>query len=64
MVVFDEGRHACDSLAAMLAFQPASAAEPEIPQLWDSKERLQKPDLTQLQRLRFLTTTDFARSIF
>lgn len=48
------------ALAAMLAFQPASAAEPEIPQLWDSKERLQKPDLTQLQRLRFLTTTDFA----
>lgn len=39
---------------------PIQAAEPEIPQLWDSKERLQKPDLSQLQRLRFLTTTDFA----
>jgi polar amino acid transport system substrate-binding protein len=48
------------SLAATLISQPGKAAEPEIPLLWDSKERLQKPDLSQLQRLRFLTTTDFA----
>ena len=26
---------------------------------WDSKERLPKPDLSGLKRLRFLTTTDF-----
>jgi polar amino acid transport system substrate-binding protein len=34
-------------------------AEPNIPQLWDSKEQLTRPDLSQLPRLRFLTTTDF-----
>lgn len=37
----------------------AVAAEPEIPILWDAKERLAKPDLSQRPRLRFLTTTDF-----
>ncbi|MEL7429834.1 MAG: transporter substrate-binding domain-containing protein, partial [Pseudomonadota bacterium] len=30
-----------------------------IPNFWDNSERLQKPDLDQLPRLRFLTTTDF-----
>ncbi|WP_269931065.1 transporter substrate-binding domain-containing protein [Aminobacter sp. HY435] len=38
---------------------PARTAEPQVPILWDSKERLQKPDLSALPRLRFLTTTDF-----
>lgn len=38
---------------------PASGAEPAIPQLWDTRERLAKPDLSRLPRLRFLTTTDF-----
>ncbi len=37
----------------------ARAQEPEIPLLWDAKERLPKPDLSVLPRLRFLTTTDF-----
>jgi polar amino acid transport system substrate-binding protein len=37
----------------------ARAAEPAIPVFWDAKERLAKPDLTAIQRLRFLTTTDF-----
>ncbi len=46
------------SLACVLAGS-ALAAEPEIPLLWDSKERLSKPDLATLPRLRFLTTTDF-----
>ena len=45
------------SLAALLG--PARAAEPQVPVLWDSKERLPKPDLSTLPRLRFLTTTDF-----
>lgn len=45
------------SLSALLS--PAKAAEPQVPILWDSKERLQKPDLSALPRLRFLTTTDF-----
>lgn len=44
------------TLAAM--FGPA-AAESQVPTLWDSKERLPKPDLSSLPRLRFLTTTDF-----
>lgn len=39
--------------------QPLAAAESGLPGLWDAKERLPKPDLSQLQRLRFLTTTDF-----
>ena len=51
-------------LAAMpalgLASGPAArAAEPQPPMLWDANERLPKPDLAQLPRLRFLTTTDF-----
>ncbi|WP_370453294.1 transporter substrate-binding domain-containing protein [Mesorhizobium sp.] len=37
----------------------ARAAEPQVPGLWDAKERLPKPDLSALPRLRFLTTTDF-----
>lgn len=55
-------RIAACALALMAAadLSAGKAAEPEIPQLWDVKERLQKPDLSQLQRLRFLTTTDFA----
>ena len=35
------------------------AAEPLAPMFWDSKERLPKPDLSGLKRLRFLTTADF-----
>jgi polar amino acid transport system substrate-binding protein len=51
-------------LAAMLAFVvalcgPVAAAEPQIPNFWDLKERLPKPQLDGLQRLRFLTTVDF-----
>lgn len=47
-------------LAATLSFSPAAhAAEPQPPMLWDAQERLPKPDLAQLPRLRFLTTTDF-----
>lgn len=45
------------SLAALLG--PARSAELQVPVLWDSKERLPKPDLSTLPRLRFLTTTDF-----
>lgn len=44
---------------ASLAWFPARAAEPDVPVFWDTKERLPKPDLSTLQRLRFLTTTDF-----
>lgn len=48
----------CLAVLCMLAV-PVAAAEPEIPNFWDSKERLAKPDLTNRPRLRFLTTTDF-----
>ena len=37
----------------------AWAEEPVMPNLWDAKERLAKPDLSSLQRIRFLTTVDF-----
>ena len=50
-------------LAAILIFVtgmlPARADGVRLPILWDSKERLVKPDLSGLPRLRFLTTTDF-----
>lgn len=45
--------------APSLACAQTIAAEPQIPVLWDTKERLPKPDLSALPRLRFLTTTDF-----
>ena len=37
----------------------APADQPAAPMFWDIKERLPKPDLSALPRLRFLTTTDF-----
>jgi polar amino acid transport system substrate-binding protein len=43
-------------LAAGLAALPANAG---APMFWDATERLPKPDLAALPRLRFLTTTDF-----
>lgn len=38
---------------------PARAAEPVIPRFWDTTERLPRPDVSAMPRLRFLTTTDF-----
>ena len=46
--------------AAFAGTDSESVAPPRIPIFWDSKERLAKPDLSALPRLRFLTTTDFA----
>ncbi|RUW62886.1 transporter substrate-binding domain-containing protein [Mesorhizobium sp. M7A.F.Ca.US.008.03.1.1] len=47
-------------LIGLLSFADgARAAPPQVPVLWDAKERLPKPDLSALPRLRFLTTTDF-----
>ena len=48
----------CLSAIALSSF-PARAAEPAIPNFWDAKERLPKPDISELPRLRFLTTVDF-----
>jgi len=48
-------------LGALFAGFPASAqqAAPSLPLLFDSRERLAKPDLSSLVRLRFLTSVDF-----
>jgi polar amino acid transport system substrate-binding protein len=46
--------------AAAFVIAAARAAEqPLAPMFWDTKERLPKPDLSAVPRLRFLTTTDF-----
>ena len=44
---------------ALLPAVPVHAAEPAIPDYWDEKERLPKPDLSGVGRVRFLTTIDF-----
>jgi polar amino acid transport system substrate-binding protein len=46
-------------LATITATAPARADDPAIPQFWDVKERLIKPDISNFPRVRFLTTTDF-----
>jgi polar amino acid transport system substrate-binding protein len=45
--------------ALAFAYGVARAAEPQVPMFWDARERLPKPDLSGLARMRFLTTTDF-----
>ena len=55
-------RISCGLVAAALlavASLSATAEAPDIPVFWDTKERLVKPDLASVPRLRFLTTTDF-----
>lgn len=52
--------HFAVTLFLTVAGLTSATAEPNIPHLWDQKERLPKPDLSKLERLRFLTTTDFA----
>lgn len=47
------------ALAATLFSTPGPTAEPAIPNYWDERERLPKPDLSGVERLRFLTTIDF-----
>lgn len=46
-------------LLALARPWPGMAQSPAIPVFWDIKERLQKPDLSEITRVRFLTTTDF-----
>lgn len=52
-------RHALAAVLLGLFILPAQAAETTVPNFWDAKERLQKPDLSRLPRLLFMTTTDF-----
>lgn len=47
------------SLICIGLVTPTRADGPSIPVFWDARERLPKPDLTALPRLRFLTTIDF-----
>ena len=53
----------CLSFLAALEFVVAAplahAVELSIPNYWDDKERLPKPDLSGVERVRFLTTIDF-----
>lgn len=44
-------------LAASAPFE--AVAEPSIPNYWDERERLPSPDLSGVERVRFLMTTDF-----
>ncbi|MFN7012203.1 MAG: transporter substrate-binding domain-containing protein [Allorhizobium sp.] len=48
---------ACAVLAAVLPSRQSAAGD--LPVLFDARERLPRPDLSSLLRLRFLTTTDF-----
>ena len=50
---------AASLLLMTAAALPAAAADPTIPYFWDTKERLQKPDLSAVPRVLFLTTVDF-----
>src|SRR5690606_33461920 len=47
------------AVAALAAPAPGAAEQPSIPQFWDVKERLVRPDISALPRVRFLTTIDF-----
>lgn len=46
-------------LSGLFGSQNTLAQESFIPNFWDKHERFVKPDLSDVQRLRFLTTTDF-----
>lgn len=55
-------RRACIVFLLLLQMPLLSAqvlAQPVIPNYWDEKERLPRPDLSSVERLRFLTTIDF-----
>lgn len=45
--------------AVLMVVSPTLAAGPEIPNFWDSRERLVRPSLDGVTRVRFLTTVDF-----
>ncbi|KXF78686.1 amino acid ABC transporter [Paramesorhizobium deserti] len=38
---------------------PVTAGQPNIPTFWDPHERIAKPDISRLRRLRFLTSVNF-----
>lgn len=46
-------------LCLLLSAPPARAQATDLPILFDARERLVRPDVSSVLRLRFLTTTDF-----
>src|SRR3954467_13620994 len=46
-------------LAALAAAAPAPAQDVAIPNLWDPRARQERPDLSGLRTVRFLTDDDF-----
>src|SRR5690606_36944628 len=50
---------ACLAAVAVPVHAPVIAAEAAVPNYWDERERLPKPDLSHFTRIRFLTTVDF-----
>ncbi|PCI05885.1 MAG: amino acid ABC transporter [Hyphomicrobiales bacterium] len=46
-------------LTSLFTSQSALAQESFVPNFWDKHERFVKPDMSDVPRLRFLTTTDF-----
>jgi polar amino acid transport system substrate-binding protein len=50
---------AWSGIGNLTTITPAQAQSQIIPNFWHPSERVAKPDLSKLQRLRFLTTTDF-----
>lgn len=45
--------------AGIAAGSLAAMAEPSVPNYWDEKARQPRPDISALERIRFLTTIDF-----
>lgn len=52
-------RAALLALLAAVISVPALAQSLQIPSLWDARERIERPQIAELPRLRFLTTVDF-----
>lgn len=48
------------ALTVLASVAPAFAQSPDVPVFWNDKEQLPNPDLSGRERIRFLTTTDFA----
>lgn len=46
--------------ALLVSVVPGRPQSPDIPIFWDDKEQIAKPDVSTRERIRFLTTTDFA----
>lgn len=46
--------------ASLVSGGVVGAQSPNIPVFWDDKEQIAKPDVSTRERIRFLTTTDFA----